>query len=131
MNPDYMYPDLSMPWNDRYMKQKDPELRNYWSGLYNDLPEDFKPDAAHTYKEDELVALAKDSPASKKKGKKWPTILQEARSMQANMHQLLEGDVDSDDGSEGKVNAMYVLWMATTQTRSMWTWPVWLTPDAI
>ena len=78
MNPDYMYPDLSMPWNNRYMKQKDPELRNYWSGLYKDLPEDFKPDAAHTYKEDELVALAKESPASEKKGKKWPTILQEA-----------------------------------------------------
>jgi len=41
MNPDYMYPDLSMPWNDCYMKQKDPELRNYWSGLYNGLPEVF------------------------------------------------------------------------------------------
>ena len=69
LNPDYMYPDLSMPWNGCYLKQKDPTLHDWWTGMYHDLPADFKPNEAHIYNEDELVALAKKSPASKIKAR--------------------------------------------------------------
>jgi hypothetical protein len=49
LNPSYMYPDLDMPWNDCYLKQDDPTLRQWWSGMYNNLPPEFKPHADHVY----------------------------------------------------------------------------------
>jgi hypothetical protein len=47
-----MYPDLDMPWNDRYLKQEDPPLRRWWSGMYNNLSPEFEPDANHQYNQE-------------------------------------------------------------------------------
>jgi hypothetical protein len=66
--------------------------------LYNDMPDNFIPDAAHVYEHNEIVALAKDSPPTKKKDYPWSVILQAVWSMQSIMT-LLEDDGEQHMGS--------------------------------
>jgi hypothetical protein len=105
-NPEYMYPSLGMPHDDRYLAHVDPPIRDWWSSIDDELPEDFIPEAAHVYTPQELTALAKGSTPSERKPRPWGIILQEARSLSSNMLQLLEKNEEDEPELRGNVRAI-------------------------
>jgi hypothetical protein len=65
LNPEFMYPSLGMPHDDRYLAHVDPPKRDWWSSLDDKLPNDFVPEAAHIYTPQELTTLARGSTATR------------------------------------------------------------------
>ena len=105
-NPEFMYPSLGMPHDDRYLAHIDPPKRDWWTSLNDELPEDFVPQAAHIYTQQELTALSRGSTSTERKARSWAIILQEARSLSSNMLQLLEKNEEEEEELRGNVRAI-------------------------
>ena len=86
LNPTYMYPALGEPYKDRYLKHAKPPPGQWLTNQYDDIGEDFVPSENHVYTQEELGALAREAPTVMRQPRPWQVILQEARSMQNNVH---------------------------------------------